>query len=197
MPSRETLIQEILDRELEMFLTVPARHPAACQSHPEEFRNTRSTQFSVWSEEALALYLEDLKTARDQGRNLMTLKYARMENLIPSLHDDPLVENLIDQIVAVQLEWQRELACRYPNLIGRGRPLEDGGEARGVTAFVIYLRGELETYSDNTLACLYRDVTEARARGENLTEGIYREMVRNLGYRSIEDAEARIREGRA
>ena len=127
----------------------------------------------------------------------MTIKYARMEDLVPSLHDDPLVENVIEQIVAAQLQWQKELAVRYPHLIGRGRPLDAGEDARGVTSFVTYLRCELETYSDNTLACLFRDVTEAMARGDNLTEGVYREMVRNLGYRSIEDAEARIREGRA
>ena len=180
-----------------MFLSVPARYPAACQSDPAGFRNSRSAQFSVWSAEALASYLEDLRTAAEQGRNLMTLKYARMENLVPGLHDDPLVENLIDQIVRVQLEWQKELSARFPNLIGRGRPVESDGEGSGVTSFVTYLRGELETYSGNTLACLFRDVLEAKARGENLTEGIYREMVRNLGYRSIEDAEARIKEGKA
>jgi len=197
MSDRQALIQEILKRELEMFLSVPARYPTTCQSDPEGFRNSRSAQFAAWSDEALACYQEDLKTAVEEGRNLMTLKYARMENLVPSLHDDPLVENLIDQIVKAELEWQRELEGRFPNLIGRGRPLEDGGDARGFTSFVTYLRGELETYSENTLARLYRDVMEAKGRGENLTEAVYREMVRNLGYRSIEDAEERIRQGRA
>lgn len=197
MTDRQALIEEILERELEMFLSVPARYPAACQSDPAGFRDSRSAQFSVWSIEALTSYLEDLRRAVEQGRNLMTLKYARMENLVPNLHEDPLVENLIDQIVEVQLEWQQELAVRYPSLIGRGRPLEAEGDGPGVTSFVTYLRGELETFSENTLACLFRDVTEARTRGENLTEGTYREMVRNLGYRSIEDAEARIREGKA
>jgi hypothetical protein len=197
MSDKQALIEEILNCELAMFVSVPARYPAPCQSDPDGFRTTRSAQFSVWSEEALASYLDDLRTAAEQGRNLMTIKYARMENLVPELHDDPLVENVIEQVVAAQLQWQRELAARYPNLIGRGRPLEDGEDAAGATSFVTYLRGELETYSANTLACLFRDVSEAMARGENLTEGVYREMVRNLGYRSIEDAEARIREGRA
>jgi len=197
MTDRETLIREILDRELEMFLAVPSRYPTTCQSNPEGFRKTRSAQFFVWTEEALASYLGDLRAAGEQGKNLMTLKYARMENLIPSLHQDPLVANLIDQIVAVQLEWQRELYSRFPNLMGRGRPLDDPEDPAGATSFATYLRGELETYSENTLACLFRDTMAARSREENLAEAIYLQMVRSLGYRSIEDAEARIGEGRA
>jgi hypothetical protein len=50
------------------------------------------------------------------------------------------VARLIDEIVATQLGWQKDLAGRYPNLIARGRPLEDGPDAPGGTSFVTYLR---------------------------------------------------------
>lgn len=197
MNSKEALINEIIERELEMFLLVPSRYPAPCQSNPKGFRDARSTQFFVWSEETLTSYLNDLKTAADQDRNLMTLKYARMEGLIPAIHEDPLNRSLIHEIVAVQLEWQKEMIQKYPNLMGRGRPLEDGEGGGGVTSFVTYLQGELETYSGETLTCLHRDIMEAQNRDENLTETIYLHTVRKQGYRSIEDAEARVREGRA
>jgi len=197
MAGKEEIIKEILDRELEMFLSVPSRYPAPCRSNPQGFRHTRAAQFSVWSGEALASYLEDLKTAEQQDRNLMTLKYARMENLIHELHDDLQVKERIHRIVSVQLKWQKEMAARYPLLMKRGRPLEASENSVGTTSFVNYLRCELETYSESTLSHLFRDLLEAEKRGENLTEAIYLDMVKKLGYRSIKDAETRIREGKA
>ncbi len=195
--SRTSLIERILEREQEMFVSVPSRYPAPCQSDPRGFRIHRSAQFSVWSEPALRSYLNDLEQAGEEGRNLMTLKYARMEGLIPGIHDDPRVAAWIDRIVAVQLKWQEELSARFPGLLGRGRPLKDSESAGGTTSFSTYLRGELETYSRETLALLHREVTGAEAGGNNLTEGIYLHLVRSLGYGSIEDAEARIQQGKA
>ncbi len=190
MADKEELIQKILEKELEMFLAVSAKEPVSCQQDPERFRMTRAAQFSVWSEQTLTSYRGDLEQAVEQGRNLMTLKYARMENLIPRLHDDILVDNLIDQIVAIQVAWQKEMMAKYPNLMKRGRPLDEDDEELLTTSFVNYLRGELETYSADTLAHLYRDVTESQAKDRNMTEAIYEEMVKSHGYASIEEAEA-------
>jgi hypothetical protein len=161
----------------------------SCQKDPEGFRVNRAAQFSAWSQETLSSYREDLEMAEKEGRNLMTLKYARMENLIPKLHDDILVDNLIDQIVSIQVAWQREMMARYPYLMKRGRPLEQGEEALQTTSFVNYLRGELETYSAETLAHLYRDVTENQANERNMTQTIYENLVKSHGYASIEEAE--------
>ena len=189
MPEKDSLIQEILEMELQMFLAVSAREPVSCQQDPEGFRRTRAAQFSVWSEETLVSYRRDLTEAVEQGRNLMTLKYARMEGLIPKLHDDVLVENLIEQILSIQVAWQKEMMARYPYLMKQGRPLEEGDEGLPTTSFIDYLRGELETYSGETLALLYRDVTESRTNDQNMTEAIYENMVKSHGYGSIEEAE--------
>lgn len=189
MEDRGELIREILEKELRMFLSVRAQEPVSCQQDPEGFRVNRAAQFSAWSQETLSSYREDLEMAEKEGRNLMTLKYARMENLIPKLHDDILVDNLIDQIVSIQVAWQREMMARYPYLMKRGRPLEQGEEALQTTSFVNYLRGELETYSAETLAHLYRDVTENQANERNMTQTIYENLVKSHGYASIEEAE--------
>ena len=149
-----------------------------------------ANQFSVWSEETLDAYRNDLERAGDQGQNLMTLKYARMENLIPKLHEDILVNNLIDQIVAIEVEWQREMMKKYPALMQLGRPLDEEDSDSVSTSFVKYLRGELETYSEETLALLYKDVTESHARKENQAEQVYSHLVKSHGYGSIEEAEA-------
>jgi hypothetical protein len=195
MTRKEHLIQTILERELEMFLSVSAETPAACQQDPEGFRIMRAAQFSVWSEETLAFYCEDVERAAAQDRNLMTLKYARMDDLIPTLHDDPLVENLIERIVAIQLEWQKQMVERYPRLMRRGRPLEASQTDDGMKSFGNYLRSELETYSAETLASLYRELSERHHNGDNVTEAIYSHMVKGLGYASIEEAEAALEKG--
>ena len=175
--------------ELRMFLSVVPKEPVSCQQDPEGFRVMRRAQFSVWSEQTLVSYREDLKKAITEKRNLMTLKYARMDNLIPKLHDNIMVENLIDEIVAIQVEWQREMVARYPHLMKRGRPLEREGKATETTSFVDYLRSELETYSAGTLARLYEDLTEGQSKDENLIEQIYSHMVKGLGFSSLDEAE--------
>jgi hypothetical protein len=189
MEEREVLIRDILDMELQMFLSVSAREPVSCQQDPEGFRVTRGAQFSVWSEQTLHSYREDLRKAVQQGRNLMTLKYARMENMIPKLQDDIVVENLVGQIVAIQVDWQREMIAKYPFLMKRGRPLDEGDEGLQTTSFVNYLRSELETYSAETLAHLYRDMTACQDEDRNMTEAIYEHMVRDRGFASIQEAE--------
>lgn len=186
MSMKDNLIENILELELNMFVNVPSRYPASCQENPDAFRLHRGAQFSVWSEKTLQSYLDDLFKAEEQGHNLMTLKYARMENLIPPLNVNPV----IDEIVEMQLEAQREMFSRYPNILGQGRPLED--DSPGATSLKTYLRGELETYSDRTIELLRRDTREVKERGENWAQQLYTNLVRNLGYHSIDELEERL-----
>jgi hypothetical protein len=187
MAEKDRLIDAILELELKMFLAVRARYPVSCQQHPETFRLHRGAQFSVWSEEALRSYRDDLLKAEQQGRNLMTLKYARMENLIPPLSQNPL----IDKIVDLEQEAQEEVSSRYPNFLSRGRPIED--DRSGTTSFKTYLRGELETYSDRTLELLHRDIQQMKAQGKNWAEQAYTNLVRSIGYDSLADLEESLR----
>jgi len=103
MCDKGSVIESILDLELNMFLNVRSEVPVNCRENPEAFRLHRRAQLSVWSEETLCSYHSDLVDAEQQGRNLMTLKYARMEDLIPPLSTNPI----IDAIVEMALEAQR------------------------------------------------------------------------------------------
>ena len=188
MSDKRSVIENILDLELNMFLNVRSEVPVSCQENPEAFRLHRRAQFSIWSEETLHSYQDDLLAAEKQGRNLLTLKYARMENLIPPLNENPI----IDAIVQMALEAQRGMLLRYPNILSHGRPLEDNGS--GSTSFTTYLRGELETYSDRTLERLYGDIQQIRERGENWAVRTYTSLFRELGYTSLDEVEERLRE---
>ncbi|MBI9085757.1 MAG: DUF4125 family protein [Desulfobacterales bacterium] len=186
MVKKQELIQKIIDRELHMFLNVPARESASCQENPRAFRFYRGVSFSVWSEAALESYLDDLTRADAKGLNLLTLKYARMENSIPPLSENPL----IDQIVEIEIAWIKELAAKYPNLHSRGRPIDEGGSMG--TSVKTYLRGELETYSDDTLALYYQNQIEFLERKENLPEKVLLATVVGAGYGSLQEAEDRL-----
>jgi len=197
MMEKEKLISQILEIELDMFVSVRSRYPVACQEDPEGFRVMRSAQFVAWSEETLQSYLSDLKKAVDGGRNLMTLKYARMENLIPPLHENPQIDNMLNEIVGVQMAWQKEMFAKYPALMSRGRPLTDSEKQAADTSFKTYLRCELETYSLMTLTHHFRDIMVKRSADENMTEEIYVHMVSELGYSDLEEAEAAAGKSRA
>jgi hypothetical protein len=185
MAAGEKLIAKIVELELEMFLAVPADGVYSCQQDPDGFGLHRRAQFSMWSEDALQSYLEDLYRAKEDGRNLMTIKYARMEALIPPENRN----SRIDEIVAIQCGWQREMVEMYPYLMAGARPLSRSDDANYDTSFEIYLRGELETYSESTLALLHRDILTLKKTGVNGSEIIYGHLARELGYDSVEAAD--------
>jgi hypothetical protein len=128
----------------------------------------------------------------------MTIKYARMDDLVPRENHNPLIE----EIAAIQCRWQQELFEKYPALMAGARPLSSSSngapssDSAVHTSFETYLRGELETYSDNTLSLLYRDMTDLLNRGINGSERVYERLTRELGYKSIEDADRVQRERR-
>jgi hypothetical protein len=173
--SSEELLHDIVAIELRMFLTVQTSGPTTCQEQPETFKLMRRTGFHVLSPETLESYINDLQEAMEENRNLIELKYARIDSLIPPLSDNPLIE----KIVEVEGRWLKELEKRYP-LTFRGR----ADFATGV-----YLRSELETYSDRTLELYYKDVCKALAESKNLTAERYTYLFKQIGYNSIEDVE--------
>jgi hypothetical protein len=181
MAAREKLIANIVELEMEMFLAVPADGIYGCQQDPDGFGLHRRAQFSMWSEDTLQSYLEDLCRAKEDGTNLMTIKYARMEDLIPPENRN----SRIDEIVTIQCGWQREMIDTYPYLMAGARPLSRSDDANYNTSFEIYLRGELETYSEGTLALLHRDILKLKKTGVNGSEIIYGHLARELGYDSV------------
>ena len=182
----KTIIQEIVELELEMFLNVAAREPASCQQNPDGFRFYRATTFSTWSREPLMSYLADLQRAKAAGENLITQKYARMEGLIEKRGDN----ELLDKIVDIEVGWVKELSAKYPNLHKKARPVEDDGPSS--TSMKTYLRGELETYSDTTLSLYYQHVRACAENNENLAEKKCLAMVSRAGFNSLEDAESKL-----
>jgi hypothetical protein len=170
---RDELLDQIIGLELDMFLAVRAQTPSLCQEQPETFNLMRRMTHSALSDETLEAYLGDLSQATVEGRNLLTEKYARMDRLIPCLNRNPV----IDQIVDLELRWLQELSGRYPQMF----------KPSGAQRSDVYLRCELETYSDRTLELYSRDVLRAAEEDRNLAAERYTFLAKLLGYSCIDD----------
>jgi len=170
---REELMDNIIELELEMFENVRSAEPSLCQERPETFKSMRGMTHSAVSDRTLSSYLEDLQQARADGKNLLTLKYARMDGKIPPLKENPIITG----IVRIEEGWMMELAEKYPNTV------------KGGPGFGVYLSSELETYSDRTLDLYLKDVQQAEREGRNLAEERYNWLFERVGIGSIEQAE--------
>lgn len=181
--AENAIVNGILDLEWEMFVRVKSAHPAVCQSAPDNFRAVRGSIFTMWTAEMLVAYLEQIESAKVLGRNLLTEKYARMDNLIPPLTDSPY----IDKIVEINELWQKELEKKYPALYNRCcRTTEPTGDGQN---FSVYLRSELETYGDKTLELYYWNVKNAYDKNNNLSIEALEHLVQKSGYQDLEHAE--------
>lgn len=190
MEDRMLLTEQILELELDMFLSVPTSHRYRCQDDPAGFKLHRRAQFAAWSPATLESYLDDLQRAKGAGRNLLAVKYARMDNLIPC-------ENfslLIDSVVELAMQGQEQFMVDYPGLMRGGRPLRKAEDVHGLTSFETYLRGELESYSERTVKRLYRDMLDLQKAGSNLSEAIYRFLAEQWGFDSLQNLEITLRE---
>ena len=154
-PEREALLDEIIERELAMFLATPNEGGvASCQQRPNTFRVMRRMAHIIHEDETLKSYLEDLRAAEESGRNFMIEKYARMDDRIPPLSES----HLIGEIVSVEDSFMHEAAQQFPDRI----------RLDASAGFSHYLRCELETLSQRTLELYAREVRLAKAQGRNL-----------------------------
>ena len=201
MPSKKAArIAAIVDEEWRQFQQVQNEGGrASCQDDRDTFGLMRTSQFTPWAEEVLASYQQDLKRAGEEGWNLLTEKYARMmEHTAPQQYArlaDRLPERsaerlqLQELLISIMMRWTREVERRCPHLMGRGRNLSSEQDGPWNVSSETYLRGELGTYSDETLRLYAQMVLELLSQGKNLVEQNMTCMARSYGYRSLEDAE--------
>lgn len=201
--NKEELLNEVVEIEWQMFQNVPnIGGKAVCQEDPATFKVMRISQGMSWSEDTLESYLNDLKKAEKDGRNLLTEKYARMmrttspseyaqiEHILPPLNAE--VFELVDKIVEIVLQWQEELAERFPFVLRRGRPIRASQDTSFIPSLETYLRGELETYSKRTLKLYHENLLNQRSNNINGAQIILNYTVQQYGYSSLEEANERL-----
>ena len=176
---KEKLIGEIVERELAMFLATPNEGGTSdYQTRPDTFRIMRRMNHCVHGVPMLESYLQDLEEAAAQGRNLMTEKYALMDDRIPLLTQRPLPL----EIAVAETGFLQQATAWYPHAV----------QASGDDAFCNYCRCELETLSDRTLELYAEEVKQAISEERNLAVERYDFLWKLLGEGSLEAYEAKL-----
>lgn len=194
------IIEQIVEMEWEMFQNVRnTGGRAACQDDFETFHVMRKSQFLTWDLPLLESYWQDLQEGKVQGRNLVMEKYAyMMESTAPKEYEAiatglPKISEekqaMIEQIVAIQVGWREEFAEKYPHLSGQARIIRTSEDTLYDISFETYLRGELKTYSMQTLVLYGRRIVAFVQEQKNMTEEIMRYTTAFYGYKTLEDAE--------
>lgn len=201
---RLAVVEGIIKSEWNMFQKVDnIGGRASCQNDFTTFHIMRFSQYSAWNDLMIKSYAKDIEEAMSHGRNLITEKYAFMmeftdplyykqelEPYLPAIDLDSM--NMIEEITWYMVDCEKEIASKYPKLSGSGRPIEANGNATGFTSVETYAKGELKTYSKNTLKLYLDYVRTNRAAGKNLAMVVQDTMVRMYGYNSIQDAENKL-----
>ncbi len=194
------IIEQIVEMEWEMFQNVRnTGGRAACQDDFETFDVMRKSQFLTWDLPLLESYWKDLQEGKAQGRNLVMEKYAyMMESTAPKEYEAiatglPKISEekqaMVEQIVAIQVGWREEFAEKYPHLSGQARIIHTSEDTLYDISFETYLRGELKTYSMQTLVLYGRRIVAFVQEQKNMTEEIMRYTTAFYGYKTLEDAE--------
>ncbi len=201
---RTAVVEGIIKSEWNMFQKVDnIGGRASCQNDWETFHIMRFSQYSAWNDLMIKSYAKDIENAIRQGRNLITEKYAYMmeftdpqyykqalEPHLPAIDLDTM--NMIEEIAWYMVDCEKEIASKFPRLSNSGRPIEAQGDVTGFTSVETYAKGELKTYSKDTLKLYLDYVRSNRAAGKNLAMIVQDTMVKMYGYDSIQDAENKL-----
>ena len=147
----------------------------------------------------LESYRQDLTAAEEQGRNLLTEKYAfmmkstspseyeKIEQFLPALSAELI--SVVEKIISAVLAWEEEIKRKYPHIAGKSRPIYSSQDSPQVTSIETYLRGELSTYSLNTLNLYLKNIQDQQNAQVNGSEITLKYMMKCYGFKNLEDAE--------
>ena len=198
------LIEKLITLEWEAFDKVDNEGGRAdCQDDYKTFSIMRKSQYLAWTEEMIKSFIMDFETANEKGINLIAQKYGyMMESTAPQRFQVikkqlmPVSEEkraIIEQIVAIQVGFMEEFASAYPLSAGNARSIHTSEDHLYNTSYETYLRGELMTYSDETLMLYGRFVVEKAQNNENLAKQIMNETAILYGYDSVDDLEMKLK----
>lgn len=195
---KQLLIESIIELEWEAFDKVDNEGGRAdCQDDFETFYIMRKSQYLTWNVSMLQSFLEDLKAAKNKGWNLISEKYARMMESTCKEEYDKLVDKLpyvskekralVEQIVAIQVVFMKEFSKEYPNVAQNARVIHTSEDTFFRTSYETYLRGELLTYSDETLKLYGEFIVSLAREKKNLAKMIMENTAKMYGYSNLEE----------
>lgn len=195
---KKLLIENIIALEWEAFDKVDNEGGRAdCQDDYETFYIMRKSQYLTWNIPLLQSFLKDLKAAKEAGWNMISEKYARMMEATCKEEYDKLKDRLpfvseekkavAEQIVAIQVGFMEEFAKEFPKVAGNARVIHTSEDTFFRTSYETYLRGELLTYSDDTLKLYGQFIVSLAREKKNLAKMIMENTAHMYGYKDLSE----------
>ena len=193
---KEKIIEKILEKEWKYFSNLNnIGGRADCQDNREDFIIMRKSQWETFNEETLISYLEDLNSKN----NPLFQKYAQMmkynspeeyekiKDILEKASDEKT--DLVNKIMFIYMEWEKEFFERYPIFSSMGRPLYSSEDDNIETSIETYLRGELLSYSEKTLKLYLNYVIDNKKKNINLAIKNMDNLARMQGFNDSNDVE--------
>lgn len=198
--TKEELVNYIVSLEWQAFDDVQNQGGRAdCQDDWGTFSIMRKSQYLAWPKSLIIRFIDDFRTANAKHWNLITEKYGRMmKTTDPASYAEicdklpplaPAQEAIIEQIVEIQVAWMEEFAAKYPYMASNSRSIHTREDNPFNTSYETYLRGEISTYSYETLKMYGAFVLNLAREGQNLAEMIMTNTALLYGYESLQHAE--------
>ena len=188
------LTDEIIKIEFDMFDKVNNEGGrASCQDDFKTFEIMRGSQFDAWSQEMRESYLNDLKKALEDGRNLVMEKYAYMTGYSYMGEEDDIIEKetLLMKIMSRMHDKTIEMRQKYPNISKHSRPVATNTQ-NGTVGVDQYLLCELMTYSVETLRRYNAYLEELEKDGKSLPLMTLENTMERYGFKDLDEAEAKM-----
>ncbi len=193
---KKLLIESIITLEWEAFDKVDNEGGRAdCQDDYETFYIMRKSQYLTWNEPLLQSFLKDLERAKEAGWNIISEKYARMMESTCKEEYDKLKDRLpfvseekkavVEQIVKIQVGFMEVFAKEYPKMAENARVIHTSEDTFFRTSYETYLRGELLTYSDETLKLYGQMIVSLARENKNLAKMIMENTAHMYGYTDL------------
>jgi len=170
---------------------------AYCQNDYPTFYAMRASQYRTWTREMVDSLTKDFNEACAIGRNLVTEKYARMmKSTAPKEYEafcDKLPkiskekEDIVEEVVKIEVSWMEQFAKEHPNIHTRARNIHTYEDTANETSAETYLRGELLTYSDETLMLYARHIVDLYRQGKNIIEMTMYNTIKLYGYNTFDE----------
>ena len=165
----------------------------------QTYAMTQEGKYQTWNEEMLRSYISDFHRADDRDFNLISEKYGRMlKTTFPARYQkiaetlpvlSQVKEEIIEEIVGIQVKWMEELAQRYPKAAGKAGGIHTKEDQPFRISYETCQRGELSTYSENTLDLYGKFIAGLCRENRNLPEMIMTNTAQLYGYASLEELE--------
>ena len=193
---KEKIINKILEKEWKYFSNLNnIGGRADCQDNREDFIIMRKSQWETFNEETLLSYLEDLNSKN----NPLFQKYAQMmkynspeeykkiKDILEKASDEKT--DLVNKIMFIYMEWEKEFFESYPIFSSMGRPLYSSEDDNIETSIETYLRGELLSYSEKTLKLYLNYVIDNKKKNINLAIKNMDNLARMQGFNDSDEVE--------